>query len=224
MLSKKRFSIREIADRWHCNVNTVIDYIEDKLLPVYAKTYIFNYETDEGKARISVLRKSATFTEKLNEVITKTNSARDNPLLPSPLTIEIGEDSQLDSDDIALLALDNFHHCFIYGADIEKFEKQYNIQNSEANVKPLVNFNQPIVLRANDYNECIAQVITDFIDANGYAPTTTVEVVNRMKNKPPLGFNLSFQDNIISINGSTPKPIHNLERAIKRLLEQKKFR
>lgn len=91
-----------------------------------------------------------------------------------------------------------------------------NSTTMQTHIKP------PAIQRANDFNECIAQVIADFMEVNAYAPTTVGEVINRMKHKPPLGTIVDFRDNEVSIDGSTPKPIANLERAIKRLLEQQK--
>ncbi len=70
--------------------------------------------------------------------------------------------------------------------------------------------------------DALRQVITDFNEINGYPPTTTGEVINRMKFNPPLGTIIDFVGDEISINGSTPKPISKLERAIRRLLVQKK--
>lgn len=81
---------------------------------------------------------------------------------------------------------------------------------------------KPEVKRENNFNKCIAEVIADFTEVNEYAPTTVEEVINRMKYKPPLGFIVNFRDAEVSIDGSKPKTIDKLERAIRRLLEQQK--
>jgi hypothetical protein len=74
--------------------------------------------------------------------------------------------------------------------------------------------------RINDFNECIALAIADFTEINSYMPTTVNEVINRMKYNPPLGFIVAFCGKEVSINGSMPKSIAKVERAIKRLLGQ----
>ena len=93
-------------------------------------------------------------------------------------------------EQIAIASTDNYSQCFFYLVDILKFESEFNVLNLEC-ISPSINHQkhinyqkQPIVQRVNDFNECIAQVITDFNVINGYPPTTTGEVINRMKFNP----------------------------------------
>lgn len=122
------------------------------------------------------------------------------------------------SDILSAGSIDQFSLCFIYSDDILKFEKQFHIQSSEktTNIQP------PSIKRANSYNDCIAQVIADFTEINDYPPATVEEVLNRMKNKPPLGTTVEFNNGYVSVDGSSPKEISKLSRAIKRLLDQQK--
>ena len=66
-------------------------------------------------------------------------------------------------------------------------------------------------------------MIADFTEINDYPPATVEEVLNRMKNKPPLGMIIEFNNGYVSVDGSTPKELSKLSRAIKRLLEQQKI-
>jgi hypothetical protein len=122
------------------------------------------------------------------------------------------------SDILNAGSIDQFSLCFLYSDDILNFEKQFHAESSPktTNIQP------PSIKRANSYNDCIAQVIADFTDINDYPPATVEEVINRMKNKPPLGTVVEFNNGYVSVDGSTPKEISKLSRAIKRLLEQKK--
>lgn len=86
----------------------------------------------------------------------------------------------------------------------------------DGNAKPLT------VKRTGCYNDCIVSVINDFIENNRYSPTTVEEVINRMRYQPPMGTIIEFRGKNVSINGAAPKPIGNLERAIKRLFAQQK--
>lgn len=219
---QKRVSIQELAVRWNCSENTIFEIIEDGLLTVYAKSYYFDYNNHEGSAKIQVTIDHSEKAKKIYPFFLETNNIEENPFLPGSLKISLGEDYELYPEEIAIAASDNYSQCFFYLVDILKFESEFNVLNLDFAL-PSKNYQkQPIVQRANDFNECIAQVITDFKENNGYAPTSTVEVINRMKFKPPLGTIINFVGNEISINGSIPKPIAKLERAIRRLLEPQK--
>ena len=62
----------------------------------------------------------------------------------------------------------------------------------------------------------------DFIEVNGYPPTTVEEIIKRMEYKPPLDFIVKFTDEGVSIEGASPKPIANIRKTIGRLLESAK--
>lgn len=95
---------------------------------------------------------------------------------------------------------------------LEKFVSSINIIPLGNNPKPLK------VKRGNDFNICITNVFNEFTDANGYEPTTVIEVINRMKYaSPPLGTIVEFRDNLIFINEKS-KPQKNVERAILNLI------
>ena len=220
---KIRFSLTELAHRWNCTENTIIDYIEDGVLPVYAKSYILTYTINEAITTIQLVRKNSIFAADLDKLIKETNSkANDgNPCLPNPLEVKLGGDCKLDNEDIAIAALDNFSQCIILKKDIENFEKKHNLSKAGDSRATNTNINPPNIQRANDFNKCIAQVIEDFIEINNYSPISVVEVLNHMKHRPPLGTMIDFRDDQVSINGSSPKSIVNVERAIKGLLKQK---
>ena len=222
---QKRVSIRELILRWHCSENTIFEIIEDGLLPVFAKSYYFDYANDEVSAKIQVTIDHTEKAKKIYPILLEMDKTlnKDNPLLPSPITLRIGEDYELYPEQIAIASTDNYSQCFFYLGDILKFESEFNVLNLECISSQNSPQKQPNIQRANNFNECIAQVIADFSDSNGYPPTTTGEVINRMKFNPPLGTIINFVDNEISINGSTPKPISKLERTIRRLLEQQKI-
>ncbi len=80
----------------------------------------------------------------------------------------------------------------------------------------------PTIKRANDYNECVVETMKDFIEVNGYPPTTVEEIIKRMEYKPPLDFIVKFTDEGVSIEGASPKPIANIRKTIGRLLESAK--
>ena len=134
----------------------------------------------------------------------------------------LDEENELEeirqSDILSAGSIDQFSLCFIYSDDILNFENQFHIQSPQktTNIQP------PSIKRANSYNDCIAQVIADFTEINDYPPATVEEVLNRMKNKPPLGTIVEFNNGSVSVDGSTPKEIFKLSRTIKRLLEQLK--
>jgi hypothetical protein len=220
---KIRYSVKDLTERWRCSEDTIIDLIEDKAFPIYCKSYIMTYTSENAQATVRVLRKNTELAAKMPEFIKerrKENSS-DNPLDPPSFTVKIGPDSLVEDEDIVEASSDNFAQCFIYLDDIEDFEKKFSIEKAT----PLKSTNtgpSPLVQRARDYNHCIAQVISDFTETNGYQPTTVDEVLNRMRYKPPLGMIIDFQQDAISIDGASPKPIKNLIRAIKRLLEEQK--
>jgi hypothetical protein len=218
---KIRYSVKDLTERWMCSEDTIIDLIEDKALPIYCKSYIMTYTSENAQATVRVLRKNTELAAKMPELIKKqrTENSSDNPLDPPSFTVKIGPDSLVEDEDIVEASSDNFAQCFIYLDDIEDFEKKFSIDKTP----PLKSTNavpSPLVQRARDYNQCIAQVISDFTETNGYRPTTVDEVLNRMRYKPPLGMIIDFQQDAISIDGASPKPIKNLIRAIKRLLEE----
>ncbi len=116
-------------------------------------------------------------------------------------------------------SIEKFSECFIYHDDVETIENQLTIKNPEKSIHT-TRIKQPTIQRANSFNDCFAQVMVDFTESNGYPPTTIEEVINRMKHTPPLGVIINFCDAGVSIDGSTPKAMSKVNRAIKRLLVQ----
>ncbi len=73
------------------------------------------------------------------------------------------------------------------------------------------------IKRENDFNTCLAQVIKEFFSANEYHPNVN-EVINRMKNNPPRGYDVKMSNKTLSINGSSARKIENVKRTINKLL------
>jgi hypothetical protein len=162
----------------------------------------FNFEAVGG----IVLRIDDNTICQLQECMNSDNPTEDFFFSPAE---ELPEDSYIVVRTESLRALEQL----LFDND----ESGANIDRSKATNNP-----SPTVKRANSYNDCIAKVIAEFTEINGYSPTTVEEVINRMKQKPPLGTIVEFCGDNVSIDGSTPKAISNLSRSIKRLLEQQK--
>ena len=92
---QKRVSIQELTLRWHCSENTIFEIIEDGLLPVFAKSYYFDYASDEVSAKIQVTIDHTEKAKKIYPLLIDTNKIEDNPLLPSLVTLSLGEDYEL---------------------------------------------------------------------------------------------------------------------------------
>ena len=73
------------------------------------------------------------------------------------------------------------------------------------------------IIRENDFNVCLAKVIEEFTNINGYPPSvnTTLE---RLKMKPPHGYIVNINKEGISIDGPSPKLEKYVKESIDRLL------
>jgi len=215
---KRIFSITELTDRFSCSENTVIDYIESGELPVYVKSYIVSYEKGGARLEMTILRKDAKFSNQLVSLLDEFRSKNipDNEDildLKEAVNVTLGNYIELEEEDIAYASLDDFSQCFVCLKDVEKFEQNF-VKSKEFNKKN----NPALIKRKNDFNECIAQVVAEFIEANGYEPTAIEEVMNRMRYSPPFGYIIDFSGNEVSVNGSSTKEITLVKRTIKRLL------
>jgi hypothetical protein len=215
---KRIFSITELTDRFSCSENTVIDYIESGELPVYVKSYIVSYEKGGARLEMTILRKDAKFSNQLVSLLDEFRSKNipDNEDildLKEAVNVTLGNYIELEEEDIAYASLDDFSQCFVCLKDVEKFEQNF-VKSKEFNKKN----NPALIKRKNDFNECISQVVAEFIEANGYEPTAIEEVMNRMRYSPPFGYIIDFSGNEVSVNGSSTKEITLVKRTIKRLL------
>jgi len=76
---------------------------------------------------------------------------------------------------------------------------------------------KPVVKRANDFNSCLSEMITRFIERNDYPPTPDI-ILHELKHKPPADHIINFSGNELSIDGAKPKKLDNVKRSIKSLL------
>ena len=73
------------------------------------------------------------------------------------------------------------------------------------------------IIRENDFNVCLAKVIEEFTNINGYPPTPS-STLERLKMKPPHGYIVNINNEGISIDGSSPKSEKYVKESISRLL------
>ncbi len=76
---------------------------------------------------------------------------------------------------------------------------------------------KPKIIRENDFNVCLAKVIEEFTNINGYPPTPS-STLERLKMKPPHGYIVNINKEGISIDGSSPKLEKYVKESIDRLL------
>ena len=76
---------------------------------------------------------------------------------------------------------------------------------------------KPKIIRENDFNVCLAKVIEEFTNINGYPPTPS-STLERLKMKPPHGYIVNINNEGISIDGSSPKSEKYVKESISRLL------
>jgi len=138
----RRYSIKELAERWNCSESTIIHYIEDGDLPIYAKTLLvteirpslFDVDDVDIEER-SYLKINSEDVKRFYESAENWNRKYwiNNPVLPKPATITQGRDFLLNNDEeIAKAAIENFIHCFTYQEDVEEFE----LKNGMTRLKP----------------------------------------------------------------------------------------
>ncbi|MSP27498.1 MAG: hypothetical protein EXR80_03395 [Methylococcales bacterium] len=167
---------------------------------------------NENKAKQNALRREVAINN-----ISKENEEKLFQLLEEEREVRIKEchsdRAKLPEDHVLIVRLEALE---TFEQFISDNELKTDTATTHTNNKP------PIIQRVNDFNKCMAQVIYDFNEDNGYQATTVEEVINRLKHKPPHDFIISCSDNKISVDGSTPKPIANVERTIKGLRNQQK--
>ena len=73
------------------------------------------------------------------------------------------------------------------------------------------------ITRENDFNVCLAKVIEEFTNINGYPPSINC-TLERLKMKPPHGYIVNINKEGISIDGSSPKLERKVKDIIARLL------
>ena len=73
------------------------------------------------------------------------------------------------------------------------------------------------IIRENDFNVCLNEVIKEFTNINGYSPSANA-TLERLKNRPPHGYIVDINEEDISIDGSLPKSIKKVKDIISRLL------
>ena len=73
------------------------------------------------------------------------------------------------------------------------------------------------IIRENDFNVCLNEVIKEFTKVNGYHPSVN-STLERLKEKPPHGYSVNPGKEGISIDGSSPKSERKVKEIIGRLL------
>jgi hypothetical protein len=101
-----------------------------------------------------------------------------------------------------------------------EFEQHIRDNQPENSAITQTSIKQLSLKRSAKFNDCVIQVITEFIEINGYPPNSIGEVIGRMKHQPPDDFDIVFEKATVSMQGEYGEfyPIDKLERAIKRQL------
>jgi hypothetical protein len=222
-IQQRRFSISEISKRWGCTEQAIFDLIQDGIIPIYSKSFLFSINSNEASALLSVpivhsdnAKKIIPFLNESNEIYTSKEDW--NPLDDYPVRLSNGEDHKLDDEGIAIASTEHFSQCFFLINDILEYEKKHRFYLTNLNDASKTNKTDlPLIKRASKFNECIAQAMFEFKKDNGYSPTSVDEVLNRIKHKPPRGFQSEFNNDHIIIE-DVKTDIRNFERSIKRLL------
>ncbi|HBA66975.1 MAG TPA: hypothetical protein DCZ48_12515 [Methylococcaceae bacterium] len=79
------------------------------------------------------------------------------------------------------------------------------------------------IQRSNEFNECIKIAIKEFHAINGYYPSTSEEVLCRMINKPPRGYDVRYEQHGIIIN-NIPTEVSKIKRNINNWLKKSGMR
>ncbi len=122
------------------------------------------------------------------------------------------EDSHLGVRSEALI---EFERLFFENENENEKDNEVE-KNTGAKSKPLK------VQREGEFVFCIREVVKEFTYANGYAPASVDEVINRLKRKPPDSIKIEFLGKEVRIENSEKKPLNNFVRAIKRELALQK--
>lgn len=169
------------------------------------------------------------FTDVLQEI--DQNPAEFTDLFQKYLAVEdaLGRSEVIMKSETAIPTNDGDDYLLNIAACIEWAESNHykidrSIKNAYKGVRPELSYTMPVVDRINDLNEWILEAIEKFEKDNGYPPTSTDEVINRLRYKFS-STKVTFDDEGKEVNiDSNVYPIDKIKKCISNLLKKIKFK
>ena len=184
-------------------MTTIFEYLEN------ARSYDDDAETLKRVAN-RVRAGDVIYTDEFDSRISLPEDIKQKTLSAIRKHLDILELGKREPDNHFYYDIQEYWHYAIDGAHDDL--GHYYLDHIE-----ILEPKKPKIIRENDFNVCLAKVIEEFTNINGYPPTPS-STLERLKMKPPHGYIVNINKEGISIDGSSPKSEKYVKESISRLL------
>ena len=184
-------------------MTTIFEYLEN------ARSYDDDAETLKRVAN-RVRAGDVIYTDEFDSRISLPEDIKQKTLSAIRKHLDILELGKREPDNHFYYDIQEYWHYAIDGAHDDL--GHYYLDHIE-----ILEPKKPKIIRENDFNVCLAKVIEEFTNINGYPPTPS-STLERLKMKPPHGYIVNINNEGISIDGSSPKSQKYVKESISRLL------
>ncbi|MBT6515505.1 MAG: hypothetical protein HOK65_12115 [Crocinitomicaceae bacterium] len=184
-------------------MTTIFEYLEN------ARSYDDDAETLKRVAN-RVRAGDVIYTDEFDSRISLPEDIKQKTLSAIRKHLDILELGKREPDNHFYYDIQEYWHYAIDGAHDDL--GHYYLDHIE-----ILEPKKPKIIRENDFNVCLAKVIEEFTNINGYPPTPS-STLERLKMKPPHGYIVNINNEGISIDGSSPKSEKYVKESISRLL------
>ena len=184
-------------------MTTIFEYLEN------ARSYDDDAETLKRVAN-RVRAGDVIYTDEFDSRISLPEDIKQKTLSAIRKHLDILELGKREPDNHFYYDIQEYWHYAIDGAHDDL--GHYYLDHIE-----ILEPKKPKIIRENDFNVCLAKVIEEFTNINGYPPTPS-STLERLKMKPPHGYIVNINKEGISIDGSSPKLERKVKDIIARLL------